>query len=123
MAKIELVLAGGPGFSQGSTEHRYMLNVALTATGELDPEAWQADPAVWPAERVWAGDRRPGDVQFDPDTGWWISIHRTPEDVADPESAPLQSPIRGAGPFRPGEYVTLRERDGKEYAYRVVSVT
>ena len=122
MAKIDLVLAGGPGFPQGSPAHRYRLEVALTPTGELDPEAWQADPAVWPVERDWPDDRRPGDVQYDPDTGWWLSIHRGAAEIADPDSSPLQTPIRGAGPFRPGEYVTLRERDGREYAYRVVSV-
>jgi hypothetical protein len=122
MPMIELVMAGGPGFPQGSPDRRYRMQVTLTPTGELDSAAWECDPAVWPAERQWPGDHRPGDVQYDPDTGWWLSIHRTAQEVTDPACSPLQTPIRGAGPFRPGEYVTLRELDGTEYSYRVVSV-
>jgi hypothetical protein len=123
MARIELVLAGGPGFPDGSPDHRYVLEVALTPGGQLDDEAWFADPAIWPAERIWPGDHRPGDVQFDRDTGWWLSFQPKNDAAAEADSAPLQTPIRGTGPFRPGEYVTIREPDGTEYPYRVVGVS
>jgi hypothetical protein len=51
MPLVTLVLANGPGFPQGSADHRYEISVALSQGGYLTPEAWLADPAPWPAVR------------------------------------------------------------------------
>lgn len=120
MPRVTLVLAGGPGFPQGSTEHRYEMDVALDAAGNLDPDAWLADPDPWPARRVWP--REPewtGDVQHDPVTGWSLRFFPVPGEAGD---APPHDVIRAAGKVRPGEYLTIREPDGREYSFRVVSV-
>jgi hypothetical protein len=122
MPKVELVLATGPGFPQGSPAHRYTLEVGLTPGGLLDEAAWWADPALWPAERNWPGDQRGGTVQLDAETGWSLQIDAGPGPVADAHNAPLHAVIRNVGQLRPGEYVTIREPDGIEYAYRVVHV-
>jgi hypothetical protein len=122
MPRVDLVLATGPGFPQGSPERRYVLEVMLTPGGMLDEAAWQADPAPWSARRHWPGDDRQGDVQLDPDSGW--SLRLDPAEGPDPEAhnAPLHAMLRNVGQLRPGEYVTIRETNGVEYAYRVVNV-
>jgi len=122
MARIELVMAAGPGFPQGSLTHRYNLMVILTPGGMLDEAAWWADPTPWPAERIWPGDRRHGDVQLDAENGWALRFGPAVGPDTEAHNAPLHAPIRSAGQFRPGEYVTIREPNGNEYAYRVVNV-
>ena len=120
MPLVTLVMANGPGFPQGSADHRYELDVTLTPGGHLDPAAWRADPKVWPATRSWPGSPpRPGDVQWDDDTGWFLSFAQANGEAA---AEPLHALIRNAGQLRPGEYLTIREPDGTEYGYRVVSV-
>ena len=121
MAVVTLVLAGGPGFPEGSPERRYEITVALTPGGHLDPQAWFADPDPWPARRSWPGSpSRDGDVQYDADTeSWSVRLSPDPGDSAD---TPLHAQIRNAAQLRPGEYVTIREPDGVEYSYRVVAV-
>jgi hypothetical protein len=119
MPLVTLVMANGPGFPQGSADHRYELSVALTPGGHLDPTAWQADPTPWPATRAWPGEPlRQGDVQWDEDTGWSLRFFPASGEAVD---APLHALIRHAGQLRPGEYVTIREAQGGEYGWRVVS--
>jgi hypothetical protein len=118
---VTLVMAAGPGFPQGSPDHRYEMSVTLTPGGQLDVQAWHADPKPWPARRVApGGPAREGDVLFDPDTeSWAIRLFPAPGAATD---APLHAQLRNAGQLRPGEYVTIREPDGTEFSYRVVSV-
>ena len=118
MPRVTLVLSGGPGFPSGSANHRYEMDVALDAANQLDGAAWFADPRPWPARRFHPDEpMRAGDVQYDPETGW--SLRFSAVGAADTE---LSEPIVSAGILRPGEYLTLRAEDGRDYAYRVVSV-
>lgn len=121
MPVVTLVVAAGPGYPQGSPDHRYEIGARLTPSGHLDAKAWEADPAPWPARRMAPGEPpRPGDMIFDPDTqSWAIRLFPAPGEAAD---APLAAQIRHAGQLRPGEYVTIQEPDGREFSYRVVSV-
>ncbi|MBW6401532.1 hypothetical protein KPL78_27015 [Roseomonas sp. HJA6] len=121
MARVLLALAAGPGFPEGSPEHRYEIELMLDAAGRPDGRAWAADPTPWRAQRI-VPDAPPtqGDVQHDPDHGWTIRFYgATPESPDAPESS-LEF---GAEPVRPGEYVTVTEPDGQAYAYRVVGIT
>lgn len=120
MPLVTLVMANGPGFPLGSAEHRYALSVALTPGGLLDPRAWLADPAPWPLTRYWPGEAPSGgDVHWDEDTGWFLRVFPAGSELSD---TPLHALIRNPGQLRPGEYVTIREPDGSEYGWRVVSV-
>jgi hypothetical protein len=122
MAKVTLVLASGPGFPQGDPECRYEIEVTLDSTGRLNPEAWFADPNPWPARRHWRNEwPRDGDVQLDEETGIWaLRFFPKPGEAGE---APPYEIVRTRVPMRPGEYLTVREPDGREYAYRIVSTT
>lgn len=118
MPTVILVLAGGPGFPGGSAAHRYEIEVTLDAAGHLDAEAWRQDPKPWAARRFRPdGPARQGDVQHDPETGW--SLRFEPDGAASTE---LTEPIVSAGVVRPGEYVTLRAEDERDFSYRVVGL-
>jgi len=115
MPHVTLLLAQGPGFPDGSAEHRYELAVGLTPGGALDPDAWQADPEPWPATRSWGA--RPvetGHVLWEPGIGWSLHFAGGAQVV--------HVPLRGAGPLRPGEYLTTQEPDARDYGWRVVAV-
>jgi hypothetical protein len=120
MPRVILVLSAGPGFPAGSADHRYEIEARLDAAGQLDADAWHHDPQPWPARRFRPGEpMRRGDVQHDPETGW--SLRFDPADAA-PDAVELTEPIVSAGVLRPGEHVTLRAEDGREFSYRVVGV-
>lgn len=121
MPVVTLVVASGPGFPQGSPDHRYEIGAKLTPGGYLDAKAWEADSSPWSARRIVPNSPpRLGDMVFDADTeSWAIRLYPGPGEVAD---APLAAQIRRAGQLRPGEYVTIQEPDGQEFSYRVVSV-
>ena len=120
MVTVLLALAAGPGFPEGSPEHRYEIELALGAAGRPDGAAWVADPVPWRARRVTPGTSPiDGDVQFDPDNGWSIRFYGA---AADSPDAPETRFDSGVEPVRPGEYVTVTEPDGAVFAYRVVGV-
>jgi hypothetical protein len=117
MPTVTLVLAAGPGFPGGSEDHRYELEAVLDANGQLNPAAWHADPQPWPARRFRPGEApRSGDVQHDAETGWSLRFDSTAE------ARELSEPLVSAGVLRPGEYVTLRDENGRDYSYRVVNL-
>ena len=120
MARVLLTLAAGPGFPEGSPEHRYEIDLVLDPAGRPDGAAWAADPAPWRARRITPGAPPvQGDVQYDADHGWTIRFYgAAPESPDAPESG-LEF---GPDSVRPGEYVTVTEPDGQAYAYRVVGV-
>jgi len=117
---ILLAMAAGPGFPDGSPEHRYEIALALDGSGRPDSAAWTADPVPWRARRIAPGAGPvEGDVQFDPDYGWSIRFYGA---AAEGPDAPETRFVCGPDPLRPGEHVTVIEPDGAEFAYRVVGV-
>jgi hypothetical protein len=98
------------------------MEVTLDGAGRLDPEAWFADPKPWPARRHWRNEwPRDGDVQLDEETGIWaLRFFPKPGEASE---APPYEIVRTNVPMRPGEYLTIREPDGREYAFRIVSTT
>ena len=117
---VLLVLAAGPGFPEGSPEHRYEIELALDAGGRPDATAWAADPAPWRARRILPGaEAEQGDVQHDADHGWSIRFFGR---AAEGPDAPEAGFDCGPDPVRPGEYVTVTEPDGSQFTYRVVGI-
>ena len=122
MAKVPvlLALAAGPGFPEGSPDHRYEVTLVRDAAGRPDIEAWSADQAPWPARRIAPGTApAEGDVQHDPDHGWSVRLFGLSGEGPDAPETRLDF---GSEPVRPGEYVTVTEPDGSAFAYRVVGV-
>jgi hypothetical protein len=117
---VILALAAGPGFPDGSPEHRYEIDLALDPAGRPDAAAWAADPQPWRARRILPDAApEPGDVQYEPDHGWSIRFFGR---AAEGPDAPETRFDCGPDPVRPGEHVTVTEPDGAEFAYRVVGV-
>lgn len=118
---VTLALVSGPGLPAGEhPERRIELEAVLDSSGRLDAGAWQADSRPWLARTVAPGAAPvEGDVQFDPDQGW--SLRFWAGTTEGPDAMPAQFDP-GADPIRPGEYVTLRQSDGRQFGYRVVGV-
>ncbi|MCO6414835.1 hypothetical protein JYK14_01400 [Siccirubricoccus sp. KC 17139] len=120
MRLVTLVMASGPGFPGGSPEHRYEMEVALTADRRLDAVAWAESSVPWRARRFWPGQApREGFLHHEAETGWSLRFPPPPGAAAD--AAP-QALLRHAGQIRPGEHLTIQEPDGREYGWRVVGV-
>ena len=116
---VTLAMAPGPGFPEGSPEHRYVLCLALDGDARPDAAAWTADTDPWPAMRIRPGetDMR-GDVQHDPDSGWSLRFFNQADDRSD---APTTGLIVHEG-LRPGAYLSVNEPEGEARAFRVVGV-
>ena len=118
MAKILALLAAGPGFPLGSIDHGLEIRVQLTPQGQIDPAAYFADPAPWPARRYrpdrpdWVGEVVLVD-EGNVDAGWAL---RGGHDMDQPVWS-LDGRI-----YRPGDYITIHRPDGDELVFRVVSV-
>ncbi|GGJ38907.1 hypothetical protein GCM10011320_53160 [Neoroseomonas lacus] len=120
MVTVLLALAAGPGFPEGSPDHRYEITLVLDAAGRPDGQAWAEDPAPWRARRIVPGAAPvEGDVQFEPDHGWSIRFF---DAAAEGPDAPETGFDVGPDPMRPGEYVTVTEPGGTAFTYRVVGV-
>ncbi len=118
---VTLALVSGPNLPPGEhPDRRIEATLVLDATGRLDPAAWIADPAPWPARRT-APDApdEEGVVHYDPDEGWTLQFWQR---AADRSEAPPWSIETGAEPLRPGEYVTVIAPHGARLTYRVVGV-
>jgi hypothetical protein len=59
-------------------------------------------------------------VQHDQEGGWSLHFDARPD---LPDDHALHCPLLSAPNMRPGEYVTVQEPDGVEFAYRIVNVT
>jgi hypothetical protein len=118
MRKILSMLAAGPGLPTGSIEHGLEISVRLTPQGQIDPSAYFADPAPWPARRFRPGreDWRGEVVLVDEgniDAGWAL---RGRQDMDEPVWT-LEARI-----YRPGDYISIRRPDGEELVFRIVAV-
>ena len=113
---IRLELAREPGHPGGDGTHGYDLVAPLTADGHLDAEAWKPHRAGCRVRRFRPNDddavghlaRRAG--------GQWFIDY---EEGEDDDEAGFRF---GEERFVTGEYVSIREDDGKFHTFRVVAV-
>lgn len=117
---VTLAMASGPGFPEGSAEHRYRLHMVLDAEGQPDAAAWLADERPWPALRIRPGEPElAGDVQFDEDDGWSLRFSAA---AAERPDAPATQLAMHEAILRPGAYVLVTEAEDAPRSYRVVGV-
>lgn len=120
MHHLTLTLLSGPGFPLGDETRKIRVELALDRAGSPDPQSWYDDPEPW---RAWLEgpdivDRR-GDIQYEPDYGWYLRMPPAEHDPDDVNSWSIHFPATTA---RPGETVVTRGPDGEDWAWRIVQV-
>ena len=111
---------GGPGATKERRRGRDADGDPRAGRGAGLPRGQRGPPlrAGGGARRRPGEPLRTGDVQHDAETGWSLRF-----DPAGGQEE-LTEPVIGAGSLRPGEYVTIRAADdGRDYGYRVVSLS
>ena len=113
--RVRIELARSHEFPEGSNRHGYEMVLPLAADGHVDEKALAAAPQVATVHRFWEGE---GDAvgQIVHERGRWLISF----EPGGPEDEPLHR--FGEHKFREGEYVSVREGAGAEYAFTVVSV-
>ena len=121
LKRIRLNLARSKQFPQGSNRHGYEFVAPLDANGHIDAGLWQKYREHCRVRRFWEGEddeigrlvHKPGG----PEHGRWIFDYD--ETAEDDDEAGYRF---GIHPFRPGEYVSIRDESGEMHTYQVVSV-
>lgn len=118
LKRIRLELARNPGFPDGSAGHGYEFFAPLTADGHIDSEAWRGAGvrARCRVRRFWAGEAdQEGELIHTRRREWAFSY--APGDDDDEAFAKLDRHL-----VKEGEYLTIREPDGRSFTFRVVAV-
>jgi hypothetical protein len=116
LMRIRVELARSHEFPAGSSRHGYTFTLPLGEDGRLDREAYARTPEICTVHRFWEGEGdEVGQLLRGRGESWVFSyrigtdddeaIHRLPDHV-----------------FRPGEYISIREHDGRILPFRVDNV-
>lgn len=117
MHAIRLELARDKETPEGSARRGYLFHAPLDREGHLDAAAWRELAPFCNVTRFWDGEESELGTLVRHADGQWVFDY-DPEDEADDEPG-----FRfGAHVFREGEYVSIREHDGRERTFRVASV-
>lgn len=109
-----MLLAYAPDRPEGDLADRIELRACLTPQGQIDVQAYLADPLPWPALRVLPDGTERATELVQVESGWALRSTRGGDD------APLWT-LDGRV-FRPGELVTLRGPDAAGLVFRIVNV-
>jgi hypothetical protein len=113
VSNVTMVLAYAQDRPEGDVSDRLEMKAVLTPQGQIDEQAWLADPLPWPATRTLPdGTTRPAEV-VQVDTGWALRGTHADDD-------PLWT-LNGRV-FRPGELITVHLPTGADLIFRVVNV-
>lgn len=116
LKRVRLEAARSGEFPEGSQNHGFELVLPLGSGEHIDVDAFDADPLVCSAVRFWGSDEdRHGLLIRTADGGFAVSF-----EVGEDDDEPIHH--LGEHRFRAGEYVSVREADGVERTFRVVSV-
>ncbi len=117
LSHIKLELAREPGHPNGDRDHGYHLYLPLTADGHVDGEAWHRVHGACRVRRFRPGEEeRHGHILRGPGGQWTFDYDdRTDED--DEHGFKLRDEA-----FTAGEYVSIREDDGKMHTFQVILV-
>jgi hypothetical protein len=119
--RIRLNLARSKEFPQGSARHGYEFVAPLDDKGHIDVAFWRQHKDNCRVRRFWEGEddevgflvHKPGG----PEHARWIFDYNSSR--ADDDESGYRF---GAHPFRPGEYVSVRNEDDETHTYVVASV-
>lgn len=114
---IHLELAREAGHPEGDQGHGYDILAPLTADGHLDAAEWRAAREKCRVRRFRPdGEDLIGLLKHSQGGKWYIDYDPDRDD--DNESGLHFEDEQ----FRPGEYVAIRENDGKTHTFRVIAV-
>lgn len=118
--RIRLNLARSKEFPTGSPRHGYEFVAPLDAAGHIDPVQWQKHRGHCGFRRFWGGEEEFGHLihkSGGAEHAQWVFDYDNTA-ASDDEAGYRFS----AHPFRPGEYVSIRDEDGSLHTFQVVSV-
>ena len=119
LKKIHLTLARDHDFPEGSQAHGYEFVAPLTEDGHLDAAVWRAERRACWVRRFWAGeDDELGHLVHTKGRKWAFHYDIKGDEDEDEPGFRFDSHL-----FRPGEYVSIREQDGKTRTFRVQDVS
>jgi hypothetical protein len=115
MKRIWLELARSAAFPDGDPRYGYVIRAPLAADGRLDERGFKSAAQLCTVHRFAPdADDETGQL-IHTDKGWAFSYAPGEED--DEAIYRLGNHV-----FKPGEYVTITEHDGKEHTFRVAAV-
>lgn len=116
LTHVVLELAREAGHPLGDRQHGYHLYVPLTDDGHIDAAAWREQRSACRVRRFRPGsDEAHGRLVHGPG-GRWILTYGPSEDAGDEVGFRLDEER-----LVPGEYVSIREDDGKLHTFQVIS--
>ncbi len=114
LTKIRLELARCPEFPEGSSKHGYLLTLPLDEDGALDATGGQHVSARCRFERFWNGEPiEVGHIERH-GHGWSLAFEG---DEDEPAREPIFRPEGHR--FLPGDYLSIKERDGVLRTFRI----
>lgn len=117
ISRITLELAREPGHPLGDREHGYHLYLPLKADGHVDDTGWASVRSACRVRRFRRGeDERHGRIVRGPG-GQWTFDYDDRTTIDDEVGFRLKDEL-----FVPGEYVSVREDDGKMHTFQVISI-
>lgn len=115
--RIDLELAREPGHPDGDRDHSYRLYLPLTGDWHIDASAYKDMPDWCRVLRHRPGEEPAHGRILRGPGGRWVFDY-SDSSAQDDEVGFRLSEER----FVPGEYVSIREDDGKTHVFRTVSV-
>jgi hypothetical protein len=116
LSTIRLELARSHEFPNGSRDRGYEFVAPLTPEGHIDADSFAKSRAQCKVRRFWPGeDDKTGRLHHTRGHRWAFSY--APGEDDDERFYRLEQHV-----FRPGEYITIREPDGRDYTFRVATV-
>jgi hypothetical protein len=118
LQRIRIELARDHDFPEGSRERGYEFVAPLDAEGHIDAAEWRKERARCRARRFWPGTpSEVGHLVHKPGGAW--AFHYDIHGAVDDDETGYRL---GQHAIKPGEYVSIKEHDGKMRTFRVVSV-
>lgn len=112
---IRLELARTQDFPEGSASRAYLLRLPVNDNGIIDEDALRAAPQFATVRRFWPNEPDMSGYVIRTQNGWALSYRKGEED--DETIFHLETHR-----ILPGEYIILRESDGKQLPYRIASL-
>lgn len=118
LKRIRLTLARDPDAPEGSAHCGYEFLAPLDADGHIDVQQWRDQRDACRVRRFWVGEDDEHGHLLHTRGRTWVFHYDIDGDVEEDESGYRFD----SHAFKPGEYVSIREHDGRMRTFKVASV-